>query len=71
MYLSRRLTSLSLEQIGSYFGGRDHTTVLHNCRKTENLLNTEPIMQKMVEQVHSALAIATPDTKEHITTAAG
>jgi len=33
MYLTRRLTEESLEQIGHYFGGRDHTTVLHGCRK--------------------------------------
>ena len=29
IYLARLLTPLSLEQIGDYFGGRDHTTVLH------------------------------------------
>src|SRR5262249_27709520 len=35
MYLARQLTPLSLEQIGEYFGGRDHSTVLHACRKVE------------------------------------
>ncbi len=29
MYLARKLTPLSLEEIGSHFGGRDHSTVLH------------------------------------------
>lgn len=32
MYLARHLTSHSLEEIGRYFGGRDHTTVLHASR---------------------------------------
>lgn len=33
MYLCRELTETSLPQIGNYFGGRDHTTVLHACDK--------------------------------------
>src|SRR5207302_3605662 len=38
MYLARQLTPLSLQQIGAYFGGRDHSTVLHACRKVERAL---------------------------------
>ena len=37
IYLCRQLTRESLTRIGEYFGGRDHTTVLHACRKTEEL----------------------------------
>ncbi|EKD28907.1 MAG: hypothetical protein ACD_79C00166G0002 [uncultured bacterium] len=33
MYISRNLTDLSLPEIGSAFGGRDHTTVIHACKK--------------------------------------
>jgi chromosomal replication initiator protein len=33
MYLARRLTTLSLEEIGEHFGGRDHSTVLYAIRK--------------------------------------
>ncbi|MCP4590639.1 MAG: chromosomal replication initiator protein DnaA [bacterium] len=32
MYLARELTNHSLEEIGGFFGGRDHSTVLHGCR---------------------------------------
>lgn len=37
MALSKSLTSHSLPEIGDSFGGRDHTTVLHACRKVEEL----------------------------------
>ena len=37
MALAKELTSLSLPDIGDAFGGRDHTTVLHNCRKIGEL----------------------------------
>ena len=37
MALSKELTNHSLPEIGDAFGGRDHTTVLHACRKIEQL----------------------------------
>ena len=37
MALAKELTNHSLPEIGSAFGGRDHTTVLHACRKIEEL----------------------------------
>lgn len=37
MYLARKLTSLSLEEIGGHFGGRDHSTVLHAQRAVEQM----------------------------------
>ena len=41
MKLSKDLTSHSLPEIGNAFGGRDHTTVLHACRKITELRTTE------------------------------
>ncbi len=41
IYLSRRMTTLSLQHIGEYFGGRDHSTVLHSCKKIDKLLESD------------------------------
>jgi chromosomal replication initiator protein len=41
MYLARRHTRYSLEEIGGYFGGRDHTTVLHAERKIGGDVNND------------------------------
>ena len=41
MFLAKSLTDHSLPEIGSAFGGRDHTTVLHACRKIESLCETD------------------------------
>ena len=51
MYLARQLTDHSLDHIGTYFGGRDHTTVLHGCRKTENLLKSDPLTQQAIDRI--------------------
>ncbi len=42
MALTKELTSLSLPDIGEAFGGRDHTTVLHACRKVRELQRGDP-----------------------------
>ncbi|HEX8739597.1 MAG TPA: chromosomal replication initiator protein DnaA [Casimicrobiaceae bacterium] len=42
MALAKELTQLSLPEIGSNFGGRDHTTVLHACRQVAKLRETLP-----------------------------
>jgi chromosomal replication initiator protein len=42
MALAKELTQLSLPEIGSNFGGRDHTTVLHACRQVAKLRESHP-----------------------------
>ena len=41
MALSKEMTEHSLPEIGEAFGGRDHTTVLHACRKIDELCETD------------------------------
>ncbi len=50
MYLARKLTRHSLEEIGGYFGGRDHTTVLHAQRTIEEQSANDP-------QFHATLGV--------------
>lgn len=51
MYLSRDLTDLSLPEIGSSFGGRDHTTVLHACEKVERELKNDEKVQWIIKKL--------------------
>jgi len=52
MSLAKELTSHSLPEIGDAFGGRDHTTVLHACRKVAELRKEE----KRIEEDYKNLA---------------
>jgi len=55
MYLSRKLTSHSLPQIGAAFGGKDHTTILHAVKKVEEILSTDEQLKKIVDTLTSSL----------------
>jgi chromosomal replication initiator protein len=49
MYLARSLTTLSLEEIGGYFGGRDHSTVLHAEAKINSSLAQDTALVHALE----------------------
>lgn len=51
MYLSRELTDLSLPEIGEFFGGKDHTTVLHSYNKIKGGLGDNFKLQEKVERI--------------------
>jgi chromosomal replication initiator protein len=55
MYLARELTQESLPAIGREFGGRDHTTVLHAWRRTEERISTNSASRAVVEQLRARL----------------
>jgi chromosomal replication initiator protein len=55
MYLIRELTGLSLPRIGKAFGGRDHTTVLHACRKVEEEMTSDLALAKQVSELRCGL----------------
>ncbi len=55
MYLTRHLTSHSLGEIGGYFGGRDHTTVLHAVRTIESQRGADPDLDHALRQMTDQL----------------
>ncbi len=55
MYLARELTQESLPAIGREFGGRDHTTVLHAWRRTEERISANANSRAAVEELRSRL----------------
>jgi chromosomal replication initiator protein len=58
MYLCKKMTQKTLSEIGGFFGGRDHTTVLHSIRKIEGeIVKQSDLMQRM-EIIERELAMA-------------
>jgi len=56
MYIARAVTDLSLAEIGSKFGGRDHTTVLHACNKIEGLITTDRELRSVIEDLMASVS---------------
>ena len=55
MYLSRKLTDMSLPKIGEEFGGRDHTTVIHAYEKISDNLNRDESLQHTIDDLTKKL----------------
>ena len=55
MYMAKKLTNYSLQEIGSFFGGRDHTTVLHAVEKIKDLKNNSPQIADELEKLEKKL----------------
>jgi chromosomal replication initiator protein len=56
MYLAKHLTNMSLKTIGSHFGGRDHTTVLHSIQMIDNYLDTDRTVTQAVEHLRKKVS---------------
>lgn len=56
MYLSKQHTQLSLSEIGRYFGGKDHATVIYACKQIEERRKKDENLNKSVENVEKRIA---------------
>ena len=57
MYLIRRMTNLSLKEIGKEFDGRDHTTVLHSIERIEDLSKNDPEKSEVIKDITANINI--------------
>ena len=55
MYLSRKLTNMSLTEIGGFLGGRDHSTVIHSDEKVTRLLKKDKNLFFVLQKIESEL----------------
>ncbi|MEI7750492.1 MAG: chromosomal replication initiator protein DnaA [Candidatus Omnitrophota bacterium] len=55
MYLVRELTTHSFPEIGEYFGGKDHTTVLHSCNKIAGERDKDVTVRGLLEKLTALL----------------
>ena len=53
MYEIRRMTNLSLKEVGREFDGRDHTTVMHSIERIERLTKQSPEMAEVIKDINA------------------
>lgn len=58
MYLSKAHTNNSLKSIGSFFGGRDHSTVIYACQTVEDLIDTDKKFKNYVNDIQKKLKMS-------------
>ena len=51
MYLCRKYTQKSFPEIGKFFGGKDHSTVMHAVRKVSKMATEDPVFKKDLESI--------------------
>ena len=57
MYLCKRFTNHTYEKIGSFFGGRDHSTVIHGCKCVEDRMEVDPSFREEVEKLEEEMRV--------------
>ena len=60
MYLARKHTRFSLGEIGGYFGGRDHTTVMHAIRSIDSRRTDDRHLDDEVRRIEELITVPSP-----------
>lgn len=57
MFFAKEYTQSSLKSIGSHFGGRDHSTVIHSCQAVRNLMDTDESFRESVDDLRKRIEL--------------
>jgi chromosomal replication initiator protein len=55
MYITRKLTGLSFPDIGDKIGGRDHSTVIYATNKIKQIMENDPSLKNLIENIEDTL----------------
>lgn len=55
MFLARKYMRMPYKDIGVYFGGKDHSTIMHACKKLETSSFSDPSLKGLIEQIQNQL----------------
>jgi chromosomal replication initiator protein len=55
MYLSQKVINSKLQEIGKYFSGRDHTSVMHAIKKVKSSLKTDLALSRQIVEIENSL----------------
>jgi chromosomal replication initiator protein len=55
IFLMRELTQASLQEIGQYFSGRDHSTVLNAIERIQHLQSSDPVLRRSIDELRNRL----------------
>ncbi len=58
MYLAKNMTTKSLKGIGAFFGGRDHSTVIHSCRAVQDMMDTDMVFKDTVSDLEKKIKMS-------------
>jgi chromosomal replication initiator protein len=51
MYIARKITDYSTIELGQYFGGRDHATVIYSCEKIQDMILSDPNLDATIQKI--------------------
>lgn len=64
MYLAKKYTKHSLNEIAAQVSDQDHATVIYHCRTAQNLIETDKSYRRDIEEIEKELAYITDISKE-------